>query len=209
MSTRATYEFISESADLNGCGQFESATFVYVHYDNYPEGAAVYFYETLTNPSKGNFATQFIRANTCAEITKSHEYHGDTEYKYVVTGTGPRSNVKCYSIRRRWGDGEDSVELEFDGNVCDFIDKNKSMIKDYHPFKEVSIKYCGSPQMMNLETAKKYLEGDFGPLHNLRTWTGKFEGSSNWESSVQNIRFVIEKFPELMTDEINRHLAAK
>lgn len=97
MSTRATYEFVCESD-----GEVESRTFVYVHYDNYPEGAAAYFYETLTNPSKGNFATQFIRAIGQAEITKSHEYHGDTEYQYVLTGYGPSANLKCLSIKHDW-----------------------------------------------------------------------------------------------------------
>jgi hypothetical protein len=202
MSTRATYEFVYESD-----GEVESRTFVYVHYDNYPEGAAAYFYETLANPSKGNFATQFIRANSGAEITKSHEYHGDTEYKYIVTGTGPRANVKCYSIKRSWTDKEDISELEFDGNICNFIENNKNMIKGHHPFKEVSTR--GSSQLMNLHTAKKYLESDFGPLHNLRVWKGKFEKSSNWKSSAEDVKSVVETFPELMTDEIKIYFNSK
>lgn len=104
------------------------------------------------------------------------------------------------------------TDLIFDGNILDFIDQNKSMIKDYHPFKEVSIKYCGKPQMMNLNTAKKYLESDFGPLSNLRVWKNKSEGvsataTSSWQNSVESVRIIVEKFPELMTNEIARYVS--
>ena len=69
MATRGTYQFVNDA----------TKTTIYVHWDNYLEGAANYFYNMLTNPSKGNLATQFIRAVSHAEITRSHARHGDTD----------------------------------------------------------------------------------------------------------------------------------
>lgn len=183
MSTRATYEFVD-----NGI-----KTYVYVHYDNYPEGAANYFYETLINPSKGNFATQFIRAINGAEITESHEYHGDTDYQYIITGTGPKAHLNCISVQ--------SKTNVFEGFLDDFINQYKEIIENYHPFKEVVSAY-GVKRIFNLETAKKFLESDFGPLGNLKSWKGKFEGSSNWKSCVSEISKLLEVFPELNNEEI-------
>lgn len=195
MSTRATYEFIPENEVIGG------KTFIYVHYDNYPEGAAVYFYNTLINLSKGDFATQFIRANEMAEITKSHEYHADTEYRYVVKGYGPKAKLKCFTVDNNWANGEKTVTLVFEGEICEFIEKNKDMIENYHQFMEVPVKY-GPNRLMNLEVAEKYLQSEFGPLSNLRTWRGKIEGSSNWDSCVHDLRSMVKVFPQLMTNEI-------
>jgi len=79
MSTRATY-------------QIDYTTF-YIHYDGYPEGAAAYFEAALQyivdeKPHAINFTFadvfHFANAEVC-EITKSHDTHGDTEYRYTVT----------------------------------------------------------------------------------------------------------------------------
>ena len=67
MSTRATYQFITESSDVT----------VYIHHDGYPQGAAQYLNEAMT-------AEKFIRKNEKSEITFSHESHADTEYRYTI-----------------------------------------------------------------------------------------------------------------------------
>lgn len=79
MSTRATYGFSSsEKPDIT----------LYIHHDGYPEGAAVYIRNALREPSgyasRQDYLTaeSFIRANGRAEITRSHERHGYTEYRY-------------------------------------------------------------------------------------------------------------------------------
>tara|TARA_R100000808_G_C2130387_1_gene139722 strand:+ start:947 stop:1375 length:429 start_codon:yes stop_codon:yes gene_type:complete len=79
MSTRATYGFhSSEKPDIT----------LYIHHDGYPEGAAVYIRNALREPSgyasRQDYLTaeSFIRANNRAEITRSHERHSDTEYRY-------------------------------------------------------------------------------------------------------------------------------
>ena len=103
MSTRATYGFSSsEKPDIT----------LYIHHDGYPEGAAIYVRNALQEsgyqarrkllgeastfehpsfqrpippsqrPNDYFTAEGFIRANDRAEIARSHERHGDTEYRY-------------------------------------------------------------------------------------------------------------------------------
>ena len=90
MATRATYQFNSKNPEVT--------TTVYIHYDGYPQGAAYYFYQTLLNPSSGNLATQFIKANNQAEITKSHEAHGDTEWQYTIDGDNLEATVSVFHV---------------------------------------------------------------------------------------------------------------
>lgn len=66
MGTRATYKWT------------RGATTVYNHYDNYPTGARKHLMGTRT-------AEDFLNRNQRAEITESHEVHGDTEWRYTIT----------------------------------------------------------------------------------------------------------------------------
>lgn len=68
MSTRATYKFISEITGTHTA---------YIHHDGYPE----YAYSYLENAAN---IDSFIAKNTQARITKDHDYHGDTDYRYTV-----------------------------------------------------------------------------------------------------------------------------
>ncbi len=183
MATRATYSFTDK----------QHRTYIYIHHDGYPEGAASYFYHTIINPSKGNFATQFIRANPQAEITASHKIHGDTDYKYDITGTGLKATIEAYSINR-----EDHCEhLFYSGTLYKFISTYSDAIQDYYPFHTVQLAY--TQEMMNVPLAKIAL---VRPLLHLQAWKGKFEGSANWESCVQEAQMIIAAFPELMTPEL-------
>lgn len=67
MSTRATY-----------C--FEGKNYYYIHYDNYPSGAAKYFQDMLN--AEGNTLEEKFEKATGAEKTESHEKHGDTDWRY-------------------------------------------------------------------------------------------------------------------------------
>lgn len=83
MSTRATYHFHPEA-------DWRNPVTIYCHSDGYPSGAAQYFHACAMFPgdSKGGMAELFIRANPeSAELTDSHEAHGDTEYRYTVRGS--------------------------------------------------------------------------------------------------------------------------
>lgn len=80
MSTRATYKF--EAND------HRNAVTLYIHTDGYEEGAAEYFKDAcLFRNARGGLAEAFIRANDRAELTGSHEVHGDTEYRYTLSRT--------------------------------------------------------------------------------------------------------------------------
>lgn len=114
MATRATYCF----KDVG------HKTTAYIHWDGYPAGAAEYFNNALISKSKGYLATKFIKAND-AEITQSHEIHGDTEYQYDIELEN--NNLKAYKVNREWGEGCDhasdnpKTELIFDGSLNNFI----------------------------------------------------------------------------------------
>jgi len=82
MATRATYEFESEHA----CTR---RTTLYIHWDGYPAGAALYLYKALSEDVRGGMPERMIRANDGAELTENHELHGDTEFRYTVLGAGP------------------------------------------------------------------------------------------------------------------------
>lgn len=81
MSTRATYTFSNTA--LAG----EDVT-VYIHHDGYPVGAAEYFRKALNEKMDTGkpLLEAFITANRGALITRDHEAHGDTEYRYTTDG---------------------------------------------------------------------------------------------------------------------------
>lgn len=205
MSTRGTYKFKGNRRN------FVPDTYIYVHYDNYPEGAAAQFYNLLINPSKGNMATQFIRSNEHAEITKNHDCHGDTEYRYEIEGHGPEAEVICYE--RQFPNGYDYKKADNQESwvgiavqkLHEFISERTKYIKDYRPFKEVT-GYWGHKRWLNSVTAQREINGDHGCLHHLRAWKGRFEGQGNWQSQIAELQILINAFPELATDEINEFL---
>ncbi len=76
MATRATYQFISEWSGTHTA---------YIHHDGYPEGAAQYLFKEIDGGDVMIFnINAFIRHNRKAEMTASHEIHGDTEYRYTI-----------------------------------------------------------------------------------------------------------------------------
>lgn len=190
MSTRATYRFSGE--------EWCPPTTIYIHYDGYPTGAAWYFYTMLTNPSKGSMATQFIRANDQAEVTESHECHGDTEYRYDLEGRGPAAILTGY---KRYGFGEtERWEQFFKAPLHEFFDKRAELIEVYHPFREVTYRY-GRKGWLNLTTARAYLCGDRGPVSTLKVWreNGHDKGSG-WDNYIAEVKSVVDVFPELADD---------
>lgn len=81
MSTRATYTFSNTA--LAG----EDVT-VYIHHDGYPMGAAEYFRKAMDEKldSGRQLLEAFIAANDGAMITRCHEAHADTDYRYTTDG---------------------------------------------------------------------------------------------------------------------------
>ncbi len=131
MSTRATYQFKSGTQTL--------AT-IYIHHDGYPEGAAEYYFAPCFERFSVN---SFFRANERAEITESHEIHGDTEYRYTVQDEGQDSTIVA---EKRVGDWNDPSWVEFfSGKLVDFINKYGET-----KFKSVRLGYSGS-RFMSLQ----------------------------------------------------------
>lgn len=81
MSTRATYLF-------NNTALAGEPICVYIHHDGYPMGAAEYFRKAMNEKMDGGkpLLEAFITANDGALITRNHEAHGDTEYRYTTDG---------------------------------------------------------------------------------------------------------------------------
>lgn len=196
MSTRATYQF--NNGDSNS--HFKTLHTVYIHHDGYHSGAASYFYAALMHPSRcGGLVDAFIRANDGAELTKSHEIHGDTEYRYYVEGDGPTAMLRVshrVNFSEEWAVG-------YLGKLYEFITANPEFIDPFHPFKIVTVEY--SKQCLNLVTAGAILNSEHGALDSLRVWSKNgacTRNSANWKSQASRMAALVEAFPELLTEEI-------
>lgn len=119
MSTRATYQFkqVTDSSVRHS----PLVTF-YIHHDGYPDGAASYFHAALElqKSNGGGFAECFVRANTRAEFTLSHEVHGDTDFRYTFTDGFLRVN-------RRYGE---TWATAFYGELAEFIKAHPRLIEE-------------------------------------------------------------------------------
>jgi hypothetical protein len=114
MATRATY-------NVDG-------VCFYIHWDGYEAGAAAYFwamYQAAIGGSKGGHAEAFMRGNPSAELTESHDAHGDTEYRYELVGD-------ALTVRKRssWK-GAPEFEAVWSGNWWDFINQNPAHIEGF------------------------------------------------------------------------------
>jgi hypothetical protein len=111
--------------------------------------------------------------------------------------------------------GEPRWQLVFTGTLADFIDNHHDNIADwceceYSMFRRVTMEY-GTVHWMNKLTAQQRLDDKYGPLGNLRIWSqhGTMKpGACNWDNQVNNLRAIVEAFPELNTDEIRSFLDA-
>lgn len=122
MSTRATYSFY--------CGSIETEVNFYIHYDGYESGAAGYFAAMLDmGRTRGGWAGSFIRANELAEFTRSHDAHGDTEYRYDVA---IESGVLHLTARARkdWAHAPE-WRLIFSGPLVEFVNKHAGSATRY------------------------------------------------------------------------------
>mgnify|MGYP006429152171 CR=1 FL=1 len=117
MTTRATYNF----ANLN----MGSTTFtLYDHYDGYPSGAADKLQRAINYPNRrGNLTDAFLRANDTAELTLSHDFHGDTEFAYNITKTQiPAFQYHVNAWKRLAVHNEDLWHEFFQGPLNEFLD---------------------------------------------------------------------------------------
>lgn len=192
MSTRATYKI--------------NNTTIYIHHDGYEQGAATYFYNAMITENKaGNLETYFLRANEKAEITESHESHGDTEYRYNIIGTGYSAIVQCLE-RIEWSPMEFKEVCTL--NILDFIDKYSAGSKDYKPFKKIKIGY--SERFHNEVTILRAMEESIACLNRWDKNPNISRKSANWENAVQvlidytefpGLKYDLEKIAHLLPSE--------
>lgn len=150
MSTRATYQF------KNSKDKFSPNTTIYVHMDNYPKGAATWFwYMHHCENQRGGFADKFLRANENAELTKSHSTHGDTEYWYTMDGETLTAEKVVYK-----GDYKDEVrcgEIFFKGHYTEFINQygKDGFMDNFSVIKKVKVSEYGYEQWLTLDQLKE------------------------------------------------------
>ena len=115
MSTRATYQFISER---------KGAHTAYIPHAGHPQGAARYLNGRTFSPIKEDPITSiatFMRANDEAEMTSSHEAHGNAAYRYTIKVDDIDGSQLTAQRRTRWARLDDTFETFWQGSVDDFI----------------------------------------------------------------------------------------
>lgn len=116
MATRATYKIHSHC--------------FYIHWDGYPEGAAVYLWNMYQamKTSKGGLSEAFLRGNDGAEFTGDHDCHGDTEWRYTLEGD-VLTVEKAYfpdNAPKAW-------DVRWMGNWWEFVNANNEHIPEWSP----------------------------------------------------------------------------
>ena len=112
MGTRATYEFRDE---------YRGTQTFYIHWDGYPEGAAMYFRQMFEfNQWGASLAAKFFRGNPTAEFTQDKDAHGDTDYHYVLEDY---RKIQAFKILRNYETGDCAYNTVFRGDLYEFIEK--------------------------------------------------------------------------------------
>lgn len=121
MSTRATYKIQHNFGTL----------MTYIHHDGYPAGAAQYFFEAQVAARVHNKSLPqvWMFANDRAELTESHEIHGDTEYRYDLVRRGGEWRV---TASKRDSFDADTYSVFFTGTLLEFLSEHH----DYVPLAQ-------------------------------------------------------------------------
>tara|TARA_R110002072_G_scaffold36929_5_gene108430 strand:- start:2647 stop:2985 length:339 start_codon:yes stop_codon:yes gene_type:complete len=98
---------------------------VYIHHDGYPTGAAEYFRKALfiAKTDRRPILEAFIAANTGAQITRSHQTHGDTEYRYTIDRKDVLVEKRISNFREEHG-LDNYWQTIFVGSIEEFIVRN-------------------------------------------------------------------------------------
>jgi hypothetical protein len=130
MSTRAVYGFKEDA---------ETTHWVYIHYDGYPEGAAIYFKNTAVGKNvwpgdrfeADEFAAGFVASNKDGagkvRLSKGPKAHGDIEYIYIVSQRADKEIMVEAHDADLTEDGARIGRKFFDGTMVEFIEKAKTL----------------------------------------------------------------------------------
>lgn len=185
---------------------------IYNHWDNYPSGAAKFFYDALSSPNKkGGFLAQFIR--TCAEAEPQPKDNArkspdklmmswGAEYLYEVTDDGQQ--VKVYSNPLAdWG----NVRMIGECSMRQFIESNRKSITnnpDEKLFASIPNEYGGSSTTITREYALLYFkepkEGDSvgSPNSNFAYLCGRIRALQKGERPLGQTEGVIKRLEAIM-----------
>lgn len=185
---------------------------IYNHWDNYPDGAAKFFYDALSSPNKkGGFLAQFIR--TCAEAEPQPKDNArkspdrlmkswGAEYLYEVTDDGQQ--IKAYSNPLAdWG----NVRMIESCEMRQFIELNRESITDNQCeklFASIPTEYNGSSTTITREYALLYFkqpkEGDSvgAPNSNFAYLCGRIRALQKGERPLSQTEKVIKRLEAIM-----------
>jgi len=188
MSTRGTYK--------------QGPYTVYIHHDNYLEGAAVKLYECFTKTDKGTMIERLIRTQP-AELTKNHEQHSDTEFRYTFEqcpetrrpASGMETLVTVEAVGRDW----ETWQVVRSGTVCELIDDHPELIQPYEPFKRVEFNYKIVEWFTQTQAAAAVLE----KIHTAAMWKKNAVHGANVDSLNYDIMQLIDTFPAINLTEMN------
>ena len=146
-------------------------------YDGYEEGAANYLYHAFM-VSRQMDAESMLRGNDRAEITRAHDTHGDTDYRYTIDG----NNLLAEHFER-----DETWKTVFNGDWVDFINTyvpKSGWVEDFQELKRVDFGY-----VKGLVHTPKTLQAEIDKdTRTLGTWAanGNAKGG-NWDSMVKRV----------------------
>ncbi|KJU86019.1 hypothetical protein MBAV_001787 [Candidatus Magnetobacterium bavaricum] len=164
MSTRATYQFTGNTT-------IDPAVTIYVHYEGYPEGAAEYF-QAMLKQEHGGLATKFMHAvdEDEAVLTLRHEAHGDTEYRYTITGDDYLTAL--VKVER------DTWDTLFEGTLAEFIEQ----YPPEEPQEEKAAEPWRVPTVQELQSLVNFKEALMSDWLKLQGFTN-VQSYSYWSST--------------------------
>ena len=113
MATRSTTSFLSQGAYL--------ATF-YIHHDGYPTNQARRLRSALaaldSSHNNASLADMFFRTQDRAELTRGHDAHSDTDYRYTVHAL---SDSYAIEVEMRCTDRASGWQRTWYGTLDNFI----------------------------------------------------------------------------------------
>lgn len=186
MSTRATYQFK---------GPYGLNVTFYIHSDGYLSGAAHYLFQGIVTPAKGGFAEAFFRGNPEAEITASHEIHGDTDYRYTVM-LGEMGRPEHLIVHERhWLNSEKpKLVVKYVGPLDEFVNTHRA---DWAPRPQVlRIKFghCEGYRLSTEEKERAEIERQRAYLADYRVKFPQFTGNiSGMEGTIERMSAALQE----------------
>ena len=177
------------------CFREGSSFYVYLPDHGSPKEVAEALVKTLLNPSKGNNATQFIRANPNTELTEAFDWNSNS-YQYTLTEWDhDNKHLTVYKVKT--DSTFHNTKGIFSGDPIDFIQEQLDPDGSNKMFRVV--RYTYSTKVMNQEMALRHINNH---LNILRKALKPFPSWSQESSRVQCVTALVSAFPELMTTEL-------